>query len=115
MRLRVRQRSIPLWAGLALALTLAVSGCAGSDEGLFGEELFAKNCAVCHGLGGEGSVGRPPLNAGSESATLTDEQIKGVIAVGPGAMPSFTQLTDEQVDSLVTHLRQLQGTTDDGG
>jgi len=47
----------------------------------------------------------PDSNA---ATTLTDDQIRGVIRVGPGRMPAWPQLEGDQVDSLVDHLRLLQ-------
>lgn len=92
-----------LWCGLLAA-------CGNATEGKFGEELYRTACAGCHaddGSGGRGpAIGTPDSNAATE---LTDEQIRGVIRVGPGAMPAWSRLTDEQVDSLVVYLRQLQG------
>ncbi|MCP3974665.1 MAG: cytochrome c [bacterium] len=100
------RRAVAVW--LAIMAVLATS-CSGNTDGLVGQDLFERTCAVCHGGGGEGSANRPALNQGSDAATLTDEQIRGVISVGPGAMPSFaSRLSKEQVDSLIEYLRQLQ-------
>jgi mono/diheme cytochrome c family protein len=90
----------------ALAGAVLVAGCSGSS-GLIGRELYEQSCASCHGGLGEGGVG-PALDAGSGAASLSDEQIAGVIRVGPGSMPGFDHLSDEQVDSLVEYVRTLQ-------
>lgn len=103
---RVRQR---VGAGLIVVLASVLTSCSGDTTGLMGRELFEKTCAVCHGAAAQGSATRPALNAGSNASTLSDEQIRGVIAVGPGVMPSFSRLTQDQVTSLVTYLRELQG------
>jgi len=95
----------------AAAFVLAAASCSGPGPDTFGQELYEQTCAVCHGGTGQGTPGRPAIGAGSDAATLTDEQIRGVMSVGPGAMPSFNRLSDEQVDSLVEYLRELQ----DGG
>ncbi len=90
----------------AAALLLILSGCA-SNEYLLGEDLYVRSCATCHGLDGDGGIG---LDIGSGSNTdlsLTDEQIAGVITVGPGNMPGFSRLTPEQVNSLVVYVRSL--------
>jgi mono/diheme cytochrome c family protein len=93
-----------------VVVAVLASSCSGNTEGLVGQDLFERTCAVCHGKGAEGSTNRPALNEGSNASTLTDDQIRGVISVGPGAMPSFaSRLTDEQVDSLIAYLRELQG------
>ena len=106
---------------IVVALLLAAvvaAGCGESLEGKLGGELYEAGCARCHasdGSGGVGpSIGEPDSNAALE---LTDEQIVGTIRVGPGRMPSFDRLDDDQVESLVVYLRSLQadGTAADGG
>lgn len=93
---------------LLIAFLLAAASCSGPGPDTFGQELYEQSCAVCHGATGEGTAGRPAIGAGSNAVSLTDDQIRGVMAVGPGAMPSFTRLSQEQIDSLVTYLRELQ-------
>lgn len=98
-----------------VALGALAASCSNSSEGLFGQELYEGTCAVCHGADGQGLGGRPALNEGSEAATFTDDQLRGVIRVGPGAMPSFSNLLDEeQVQSLIEYLRELQSGTAGG-
>ncbi len=93
-------------------LTLTLAGCGGvgigSTEGLFGEDLIDQICSRCHGSDLGGGIG-PALGPGSNAATnLTNEQIAGVLEVGPGAMPSFKRLSDEQVASVIAYLRWVQ-------
>lgn len=102
---RLRFKSV----AAAVVLVLSVAGCSDPDPNTLGGELFLQSCARCHGASGEGTTGRPPIGAGSNAATLTDEQILGVMDVGPGAMPSFRVLTPEQLQSLVVYVRELQG------
>lgn len=95
------------------ALTIVVAGallagCGGSTEGLLGEELYDKSCAGCHGSDG---LRGTQIGAGSPTVDLTDNQISGAIAVGPGSMPGFPRLTPEQLDSLVVYIRELQAGT----
>lgn len=92
-----------------LVLALLATACGESTEGKYGADLYGAACARCHG--GEGQGGRGPAigTADANAAqVLTDAQIRGVIRVGPGRMPAFPQLDDDQVESLVEHLRQLQ-------
>ena len=100
----VRNRLVTLLAGAALIL----SACSADTSGKFGQELFEQTCAVCHGDDGAGLSG-PAIGAGSDAIELTDDQIYGVMEVGPGTMPSFRRLTAEQLDSLVEYVRTLQG------
>ena len=90
-------------------LALLAASCGESTEGKFGADLFGAGCARCHGGNGEGgrgpAIGTPDSNA---AVVLTDDQIRGVIRVGPGRMEAWPNLSDEQVDSLVEHLRTIQ-------
>jgi len=89
-------------------IALLTAGCATSEQNLYGRDLFDRSCAVCHGVDGSGGIGLD-IGPGSNAAlNLTDEQIAGVITVGPGNMPGFSRLTPEQVRSLVEYVRSLE-------
>ena len=94
---------------MVVVVSAFATACGGSTEGKFGAELFEVSCARCHGSGGEGSIG-PPIGTPDANAALNlfDDQITGVIRVGPGAMPGHPGLSDEQVASLVAFIRSLQ-------
>jgi len=69
--------------------------------------LYAENCAVCHGLSGEGIGATPPLNAPGLQSMPYDELYK-VIARGrfETAMPAWSKedggpLSDYQIGELV--------------
>jgi mono/diheme cytochrome c family protein len=84
-----------------------------------GMELFATNCAACHG--GEGLGGTAPaLNSQQFLTAADDRQIATLIAVGvPGtAMSAYSldhggPLTLAQIDALTTYLRSLEETAPD--
>lgn len=107
---RFRLRALTLLAGASLFL----GACSADTTGKFGQELYEQTCAVCHGADGAGTTGRPAIGAGSDAVELTDDQIRGVMDVGPGAMPSFRRLTPEQIDSLIEYVRVLQGNPSTG-
>lgn len=93
----------------ALFAAVSLAGCSDAATDKYGGELFGVTCAHCHGSELGGGIG-PPLGAGSNAANLTDDQITGVIRIGPGAMPAFEdRLTDQQIESLVGYLREQQG------
>lgn len=99
-------RRVSDWLIVAVAVVL-LTGCAASEENLFGKELYDRSCAACHGVDGGGGIGNE-IGAGSNTdLNLTDEQIASVITVGPGNMPGFSRLRPEQVDSLVDYVRSL--------
>jgi mono/diheme cytochrome c family protein len=99
-------------AALVVAAALC-AGCGPKAEGKTGAELYEVSCAGCHGpdLSGSGGVGiGRDIGPGSNAdIALSDEQIAGVIEVGPGSMPSFGRsLDDEQIASLVAYIRSVQ-------
>lgn len=81
--------------------------------------LFQVSCASCHGNDGRGrGPGLPPGAAApdftSESfqASRTDAEIERVIAEGQGMMPGFgTQVTQQGIEALRTHVRSLGPST----
>jgi len=103
-------------AGAALAaLAIGVRG-AGADEpgpgGLrpiaprTGAEVYQVYCQVCHMAGGEGAAGAGAFPALARNARLaTSAYPIYMIARGKGAMPSFEELSDEQLAELVSYLR----------
>lgn len=79
-----------------------------------GGELFATNCAACHGAQGTGGVG-PTLNSKEFLTTTADNQIALVITGGisGSAMSAWGldyggSFTDEQIRQLVTYMRTLE-------
>ena len=79
-----------------------------------GAELFATNCASCHGKDATGGSA-PVLNAKEFLKGTTDDQIRALIAGGISGtdMPAWSlafggTLTDEQVLQITTYLRSLE-------
>ena len=79
-----------------------------------GGELFRLNCAACHQAAGAGGALSYGHNAPS-LAPVTPVQVASVVRVGPGQMPVFSELTDEEVDSLVRYVTYLQDLDSPGG
>jgi quinoprotein glucose dehydrogenase len=76
-----------------------------------GAAVFAKNCAVCHGPTRQGNptAGIPALTG--VASRLNKDDIQSIIASGKGQMPSFHEMTANDIDSLTTYLMtaDLQG------
>ena len=71
-------------------------------------ELFATNCASCHGSGLEGGAG-PALGRGSDAADEIDRRIRLRINDGRNDMPGFAdKLSEEEVELLLGFLREQQ-------
>jgi cytochrome c oxidase subunit 2 len=75
---------------------------AGTSE--LGEETWAGVCAKCHGLGGEGGIGRRLVG----SPVLTDlEALENVVRNGRRTMPAVgSGWTSEQIDALTNYLEE---------
>lgn len=58
--------------------------------------LYSKNCAVCHGSFGQGQGDNPSL----KGTSLSHDQIAQMIRNGKGRMPSFSNLTADQIHQL---------------
>jgi ubiquinol-cytochrome c reductase cytochrome c subunit len=81
-----------------------------------GAELYANNCAMCHNSAGSGGA----LNGDYYAPQLyesTPTEVAEAIRFGPGAMPIFGEktFTDEEVDSLVLYVNDLQSSEHPGG
>lgn len=90
---------------LLLALTL-VSTSTAAFAAPDGDRLFARHCAACHGMEGEGGVG-VPLALPSFLTNVSDEFLFKTIRNGrPGrVMPAFRTLSDAQIQAIVGHIR----------
>ena len=71
-----------------------------------GKEVYIRECMVCHGAAGEGSMpGLPDLKQG-RALFKTDKEIVDIIHDGKGIMPSFNGLlSDEDIIDVTAYLR----------
>jgi quinoprotein glucose dehydrogenase len=69
-----------------------------------GRSAFQQNCQICHG---DDLKGQPPVVPALLGVTkqMNDDQIKTLVRGGLGQMPSFSSLTDTDLDSLITYLK----------
>lgn len=76
-----------------------------------GKQLFASNCASCHGIDGKGSERAPNIADSPHMRQLSDAQLKDIIADGipETGMPAFHSLSDSLVGELITYLRRREG------
>lgn len=81
-----------------------------------GEQLFAANCAVCHGPVAEGTATGPPLvHVIYEPGHHSDESFQLAVARGVqahhwdfGPMPAVSGLSREEVADIIAYVRGLQ-------
>ena len=77
-------------------------GGGGGAGGTTGAELYASNCASCHGTDARGVGGRPDIHC--------SKQIAGPVRTGRGAngeMPAFPNLTDAEIAAVQAFLDGL--------
>jgi cytochrome c oxidase cbb3-type subunit 3 len=81
-----------------------------TGDAIRGQELFASNCAVCHGADGKGGAMAPTaLNDAVLLGAFTDEDLGQVIREGvAGKMPPFAGLSDEDLLDLIALHRSWQ-------
>ena len=103
-------------ASLALAcVTWSASAAPSADE--TGESLYAKKCAACHGLAGQGKPAsrpgvQPPIPPLAGSGYIQDEpgRTAALILHGKAGMPAFHLfLSDEQISKILTYARGAWG------
>ena len=80
-----------------------------------GRQIFAANCAQCHGKDASGGGSAPTLNSSQFLKNTTDDQIFALVSGGVSGteMPAWSldyggTFTDEQVRQVVTYLRSLE-------
>jgi len=83
------------------------------------KDLFSDNCASCHGPSGKGDgpAGKmlqpPPSDFATALKGKSDDYIKKIIKEGGAAngksasMPAASDLTDDQIKSLVDYIKHL--------
>jgi PQQ-dependent dehydrogenase (methanol/ethanol family) len=78
-----------------------------------GEKLYGQACQACHGGEGRGDRG-PALNTTNFPHGSADVEIFRTIRSGiaGSGMPSFSELTADQIWQLVSYIRSLSGASD---
>jgi len=86
------------------------TGPGGPGGGGTGADLYASNCASCHGADARGLQGRPDIHC---NRSIHDVVVAGRVAV-PESMPAFTNLSDPDIGKIqdfLTGLCPLSGVT----
>jgi cytochrome c oxidase cbb3-type subunit 3 len=82
---------------------------AATASGTSGKDIFAKNCAGCHGAKGEGRLaGAPKFADPAWQKGQDDAELIGIIRNGKGRMPVWKdKLTDKQITTVEAYIRTL--------
>lgn len=97
------------------AFVLSIALCApalNAQMAQAGQQLFASNCAGCHGLDGRGGEHAPDIATKLEVQRLDDAEILRIVYNGipEAGMPAFRAvLNNDQMQAVVGYLRVLQG------
>jgi len=93
-------------AGARTPARQTASGLSGSSGSSSGRQVFARNCARCHGASGQGKNG--PKLAGK---SLGQDAIEQTVSDGrPPKMPAFgKQLSASEIKAVAAYVRSLGG------
>ncbi len=119
---RCESWSVGLWIILLLAISAATPHDLAAQQesatqagetpsaNALGQRVFQTRCAACHGLDGRGGEHAPSIIQG-QVKSLSDEDLAGIVHNGIPAkgMPEFSSLGSATIKSVVTYLRELQG------
>ncbi len=126
---------LPILAAVCAVISALAIACSSSpsEDLAAGQAIFAANCAVCHGAGGEGqpdwhikkddgTLPAPPLNGEGHTWHHADGLLYRIVSQGgaisegpdvPGfksAMPAFGEtLTREEIISVLNYIKSLWG------
>jgi quinoprotein glucose dehydrogenase len=67
-----------------------------------GALIYQKNCTACHGLQKEGNL---PLYPSLINIGKSDDSIRTILRQGSGIMPAFSQLSEEELEALLSFIK----------
>ena len=96
---------VAVMSGLMLLMTSGTSNAADTNKG---QQLFAANCAICHGQSGRSVMpGAPNFDRG-EGLMRPDFTLLASIRAGKNAMPAYQGLlADRDILDVIAFLRTL--------
>lgn len=92
------------------ALVLLSAGASYGADTFKGRQLYATNCAVCHGIDGKSVMpGAPNFDRGSNNLLRPDFTLLASIRAGKNAMPAFQGvLADRDIMDVIAFMRTLR-------
>jgi cytochrome c oxidase cbb3-type subunit III len=104
---------------ICIVMTIAMGALTGlpSHAQQPGQALYQSNCARCHGLDARGGEHAPDIATAQAVQQLTDGELLRILRDGipAGGMPAFgSHFTGEQLSSIASYLRSLQGQRETG-
>lgn len=100
--------SVAALVALSFATTWAGAQQKSTGEG---RQLFAANCAACHGSDGRGGERAPDIATRRKVVSLSENDLATIVSKGLSGvgMPPFGYLGAQKVNDVVAYLRVLQG------
>ena len=115
----MRSCSLGFLIAFILLTCFAVSANQGNRKGRTAPELYARNCASCHGTDGRAKTSKGKFSHARDLTDakwhddVTNERIFNSIMNGRnerGNMPAFSnKINEKEADSLVNFVRRLRG------
>jgi len=118
--MRSAMRSVSVGLALGLVLGCGPGSPAPARPASAAERLYLATCAACHRPDGSGVAGVQPPLAGTPVTTGDPDELLGWVMYGRrpaglprggygGIMPQFSYLSDEDLATLLTHVRSSFG------
>lgn len=89
---------------MAWIVTLMETGAADGRIASRGANIYAVNCASCHGIDLAGQVQGDFPSLRDIDERMTRQEIESVVQNGIGIMPAFSHLTEAESDALIDYL-----------
>jgi cytochrome c6 len=97
---------------LSISLTLACLLAAPAAFGASAADLYAKNCASCHGANGNGQTAMGKKNKVGDytkEQSFSDAEAKAAILNGKGKMKGYKdKISDAEATELVKYIRSFK-------
>ncbi len=93
--------------GAAMLALAAAPEVAAQDRG---KQIFTNAeppCAMCHVLQAAGAKGR--VGPSLDQLKPTEEQVRSAIQAGPGAMPEYENLSEEDISAVASYVARVAG------
>lgn len=92
----------------AVITPAAVAQVPDQERALHGRQLYAKDCAMCHGTDGHGGIGSDLTSANFKFGSQHPDVSESIRSGRQGGMPAFgQQYTDEQLENLTRFVLSL--------
>jgi mono/diheme cytochrome c family protein len=103
----IEEQTLRHWIALVTAPGCDLGSGGGGGRGGTGADLYAENCASCHGADARGLDGRPDIHCARDIADPVRNGRRASPGAPPGDMPAFTNLTDAEIAEIQAFLAGL--------